>query len=167
MANDWASIAEGYDDFLRDLKERIRNAQVRAVLAVNRELVLLYWQIGRDILTRQQQQGWGAKVIERLSADLRSSFPEMKGFSRTNLLYMRAFAEAYSDEQIVQQAAGQIPWFHNCTILDKVKNPTERLWYIQQTTRHGWSRNVLVHQIESGLYRRQGKATTNARSHSP
>lgn len=161
MANDRASIAEGYDDFLRDLKERIRSAQVRAVLAVNRELVLLYWQIGRDILTRQQQQGWGAKVIERLSADLRASFPEMKGFSRTNLLYMRAFAEAYSDEQIVQQAAGQIPWFHNCTILDKVKNPTERLWYIQQTTRHGWSRNVLVHQIESGLYRRQGKATTN------
>lgn len=161
MVNDRASIAEGYDDFLRDLKERIRSAQVRAVLAVNRELVLLYWQIGRDILTRQQQQGWGAKVIERLSADLRSSFPEMRGFSRTNLLYMRAFAEAYSDEQIVQQAAGQIPWFHNCTILDKVKNPTERLWYIQQTTRHGWSRNVLVHQIESGLYRRQGKATTN------
>ncbi len=116
MSNDQASIAEGYDDFLRDLKERIRNAQVRAVLAVNRELVLLYWQIGRDILTRQQQQGWGAKVIERLSADLRSSFPEMKGFSRTNLLYMRAFAEAYSDEQIVQQLAGQIPWFHNCTL---------------------------------------------------
>jgi predicted nuclease of restriction endonuclease-like (RecB) superfamily len=161
MSNDQASIAEGYDDFLRDLKERIRNAQVRAVLAVNRELVLLYWQIGRDILTRQQQQGWGAKVIERLSADLRSSFPEMKGFSRTNLLYMRAFAEAYPNEQIVQQAAGQIPWFHNCTLLDKVKNPTERLWYIQQTIEYGWSRNILVHQIESGLYRRQGKATTN------
>jgi len=161
MANDQVPIAEGYDDFLRDLKERIRSAQVRAVLAVNRELVLLYWQIGRDILTRQQQQGWGAKVIERLSTDLRSSFPEMKGFSRTNLLYMRAFAEAYPDEQIVQQLAGQIPWFHNCTLLDKVKNPTERVWYIQQTIEYGWSRNVLVHQIESGLYRRQGKATTN------
>ncbi len=161
MSNDRASIAEGYDDFLRDLKERIRNAQVRAVLAVNRELVLLYWQIGRDILQRQQQQGWGAKVIERLSADLRSSFPEMKGFSRTNLLYMRAFAEAYSDEQIVQQLAGQIPWFHNCTLLDKVKDPTERRWYIQQTIEYGWSRNILVHQIESGLYHRQGKATTN------
>ncbi len=161
MVNDQASIAEGYDDFLRDLKERIRNAQVRAVLAVNRELVLLYWQIGRDILQRQQQQGWGAKVIERLSADLRSSFPEMKGFSRTNLLYMRAFAEAYSDEQIVQQLAGQIPWFHNCTLLDKVKDPTERRWYIQQTIEYGWSRNILVHQIESGLYHRQGKATTN------
>ncbi len=161
MAKDRDSIAKGYDDFLRDLKERIRSAQVKAVLAVNRELVLLYWQIGRDILTRQQQQGWGAKVIESLSADLRSSFPEMKGFSRTNLLYMRAFAEAYSDEQIVQQLAGQIPWFHNCTILDKVKEPTERLWYIQQTIHYGWSRNVLVHQIDTGLYRRQGKATNN------
>jgi predicted nuclease of restriction endonuclease-like (RecB) superfamily len=161
MPNDQASIAEGYDDFLRDLKQRIRNAQVQAVLAVNRELVLLYWQIGRDILTRQQQQGWGAKVIERLSADLRSSFPEMKGFSRTNLLYMRAFAEAYSDEQIVQQVVGQIPWGHNVRLLDLIKDPTERLWYAQQTIQYGWSRNILVHQIESGLYRRQGKATTN------
>ena len=85
----------------------------------------------------------------------------MKGFSRTNLLYMRAFAEAYPDEQFVQQLAGQIPWFHNCTILDKVKDSTERLWYIQQTIEHGWSRNVLVHQISTGLYHRQGKAVTN------
>ncbi|KJH70260.1 PDDEXK nuclease domain-containing protein [Aliterella atlantica] len=160
MANDQHSIAEGYDDFLRDLKERIRSAQVRAVLAVNRELVLLYWQIGRDILTRQQQQGWGAKVIERLSADLRSSFPEMKGFSPRNLKYMRAFAEAY-EESFVQQVVAQIPWGHNVRILDLIKDPTERSWYAQQTIQYGWSRNVLVHQIESGLYRRQGKATTN------
>jgi predicted nuclease of restriction endonuclease-like (RecB) superfamily len=138
-----------YSDFLKSLKERIRTAQVHAALAVNRELVLLYWQIGRDILTRQQQQGWGAKVITQLAKDLKQEFPEMKGFSRTNLLYMRAFAEAYLDEQIVQQAAGQIPWFHNCTLLDKVKAPTERLWYIQQTIEYGWSRNVLVHHIET------------------
>lgn len=98
-------------NFLRDLKERIRRAQVQAVLVVNRELVLLYWQIGCDILTRQQQQGWGAKVVTQLAKDLRKEFPEMKGFSRTNLLYMRAFAEAYPNEQIVQQLAGQIPWF--------------------------------------------------------
>lgn len=91
MANN--RIAEGYDNFLHDLKERIRRAQVQVVLTVNRELVLLYWQIGRDILTRQQQQGWGAKVIDRLAADLRSSFPEMKGFSPRNLKYMRAFAQ--------------------------------------------------------------------------
>jgi predicted nuclease of restriction endonuclease-like (RecB) superfamily len=161
MADDQSSIAAGYDDFLRGLKERIRSAQVRAVLAVNRELVLLYWQIGRDILTRQQQQGWGAKVIDRLAADLRSSFPEMKGFSPRNLKYMRAFAEAYSDEQFVQQVVARIPWGHNVRILDAVKDPTERLWYVQQTIQHGWSRNVLVHQISSGLYHRQGKAITN------
>ena len=153
--------AAGYDDFLHDLKAYIRTAQVKAALAVNRELVLLYWQIGRDILLRQKEQGWGAKVIVRLSHDLQIAFPEMKGFSRTNLLYMRAFAEAYPDEAIVQQAAGQIPWFHNCTLLDKVKDPSERLWYAQETVDHGWSRAVLVHQIESGLYRRQGQAQTN------
>jgi predicted nuclease of restriction endonuclease-like (RecB) superfamily len=124
-------------------------------------LVALYWQIGQEILARQQQQGWGAKVIERLAKDLRKEFPEMKGFSPRNLKYMRAFAEAYPDEQMVQQAAAQIPWFHNCVLLDKVKDPEERLWYIQKTLEYGWSRNVLVLQVESGLYQRQGGAITN------
>jgi predicted nuclease of restriction endonuclease-like (RecB) superfamily len=154
-------LPAGYDDFLRELKERIRSAQVRAALAVNRELVLLYWQIGWDILHRQQQQGWGAKVISQLAKDLKKAFPEMKGFSRTNLLYMRAFAQAYPDEQFVQQLAGQIPWFHNCVLLDKVKEPAERRWYIEKTIEYGWSRSILVHQIELKLYHRQGKATTN------
>jgi predicted nuclease of restriction endonuclease-like (RecB) superfamily len=98
---------ENYEQFLRELKERIQNAQIRAAVAVNRELVLLYWQIGREILTRQQQQGWGAKVINRLAKDLQKSFPEMKGFSPRNLKYMRAFAEAYPDEQFVQQLAAK------------------------------------------------------------
>ncbi len=98
-----------YPDFLSDLKERIRAAQGRAALAVNRELVLLYWQIGRDILARQQSLGWGSKVIDRLARDLKSAFPEMQGLSRTNLLYMRAFAEAWPDEAIVQQPVAQIP----------------------------------------------------------
>ena len=161
MADKQSPIAAGYYEFLQELKERIRSAQIRAALAVNRELVLLYWQIGRDILTRQQQQGWGAKVVDQLSKDLQKEFPQMKGFSSRNLKYMRAFAQAYPDEQIVQQLAAQIPWFHNCILLDKVKEPTERLWYIQQTIEHGWSRNVLIHQIESKLYSRQGKAITN------
>ncbi|MEH1912071.1 MAG: PDDEXK nuclease domain-containing protein [Nostoc sp.] len=156
-----ASAIVGYEDFLTELKSRISSAQLRAAVAVNKELVLLYWQIGRDILNRQQQQGWGAKVINRLAADLQKAFPEMKGFSRTNLMYMRAFAEAYPDEQIVQQVVGQIPWGHNVRILDTIKDQTERLWYVQQTIQYGWSRNVLVHQIESKLYHRQGKATNN------
>jgi predicted nuclease of restriction endonuclease-like (RecB) superfamily len=152
---------EGYDDFLRDLKERIRNAQIRAALAVNRELVLLYWQIGRDILARQGQQGWGARVIDRLAADLRHAFREMQGFSPRNLKYMRAFAEAWPDEQIVQQLVAQIPWGHNVRILDYVKDPEQRAWYVRQTIYYGWSRSILVHQIETGLYDRQGQAITN------
>jgi len=150
-----------YETFLTDLKVRIRSAQVRAALAVNRELVLLYWQIGRDILVRQQQQGWGAKVIQTLSKDLKLEFPEMKGFSRSNLLYMRAFAQAFPDEAIVQELLGQVTWYHNVTLLDKLKSNEERLWYVRKTVEHGWSRNVLVHQIESGLYRRMGEAITN------
>ena len=155
------SYPQDYDEFLRNLKDRIRSTQVRAALAVNRELIVLYWQIGRDILDRQQQQGWGAKVIDRLAKDLQKEFPQIKGFSARNLKYMRAFAEAYPDEPIMQQLAAQIPWFHNCVLLDKVKDRNERLWYVQQTIDQGWSRNVLVHQIESGLYRRMGGAITN------
>jgi predicted nuclease of restriction endonuclease-like (RecB) superfamily len=156
-----ALLPKGYDQLLGKLKERIRSAQLRAGLAVNREMVLLYWQIGRDILQRQAQEGWGAKVIDRLAADLRHAFPDMTGLSPRNLKYMRAFADAWPDEPIVQQAAAQIPWFHNCVILDKIKDPKERLWYARATVEHGWSRAVLVHWIESDLYRRQGKATTN------
>jgi predicted nuclease of restriction endonuclease-like (RecB) superfamily len=152
---------EGYDTFLTDIKQRIRTAQIKAALAVNRELVLLYWQIGCEILARQHQQGWGAKVIDRLSVDLRREFPEMKGLSARNLKYMRAFAEAYPDELIVQQVVAQIPWGHNVRILDHVQAPQERLWYVQMTVEQGWSRNVLEMQIESGLYQRQGAAITN------
>jgi predicted nuclease of restriction endonuclease-like (RecB) superfamily len=161
MVTESQLIPEDYQDFLHSLKERIRKAQVRAALAVNHELVLLYWQIGRDILARQQRQGWGAKVIDRLARDLRREFPELKGFSPRNLKYMRAFAEAWPDEPFVQQAAAQIPWFHNCVVLDKLSHPAEREWYLRQTIQQGWSRNVLVHHIETGLYHRQGKALTN------
>ena len=119
MAND--VIPAGYGDLLDDLKERIRTSQVKAALSVNRELVLLYWQIGRSILVKQAEEGWGAGVIDRLSADLRQAFPEMKGFSVRNLKYMRAFAVAWADEPIVQQAAAQLPWFHNCVLLDRLE----------------------------------------------
>lgn len=152
---------EGYADWLRDLKTRIHTAQQRATLVVNRELVLLYWQIGRDILARQAQQGWGAKVIERLAHDLRTAFPEMKGFSRANLMYMRAFAEAWGDAEIVQQAVGQLPWGHNLVLLSKLKTRAERQWYAAKAIEHNWSRNVLVLQIETRLLERNGSAVTN------
>ncbi|MBA2621029.1 MAG: DUF1016 domain-containing protein [Acidobacteria bacterium] len=156
-----AAAFAGYEDFLRDLKARIQSAQIRAALAVNRELVELYWHIGREILARQSAQGWGAKVIDRLAKDLKSTFPEMKGFSPRNLKYMRRFAETYADEQFVQQAVAQIPWGHNVRILDKVKDAAQCEFYIRQTVENGWSRNILELQIESNLYERQGKAITN------
>lgn len=152
---------DNYMTFLRSLKERIRQAQIRAALAVNNELIMLYWQIGREILKRQQEEGWGAKVIERLARDLKAEFPEMKGFSRTNLMYMRAFAEAYSDVEFVQRYAGQIPWRHNQVLLDKLKTPEQRLWYAQKSFENGWSRDILVMQIETNLFTRQGGAITN------
>ncbi|WP_291523559.1 PDDEXK nuclease domain-containing protein [Acidithiobacillus sp.] len=155
------SPPEGYADWLADLKARIHSAQQRATLAVNRELVLLYWQIGRDILLRQAEQGWGAKVIERLAHDLRAAFPDMKGFSPRNLKYMRAFAEAWPEADFVQQAAAQLPWFHLCTLLDKLKTREERDWYLAKVVQHNWSRNILVMQIETHLLERSGRAVTN------
>lgn len=152
---------EGYADWLADLKTRIHRAQQRAALAVNRELVLLYWQIGRDILARQAEQGWGAKVIERLAQDLRAAFPDMKGFSRANLMYMRAFAEAWPDAAIVQQAVGQLPWGHNLVLLTRLKEPDSRLAYARAAIEYGWSRNVLNIHIETRRLERTGKATSN------
>jgi len=150
-----------YAALLGELKERIRAARLRAAVAVNQELILLYWSIGRDILVRQATEGWGARVIDRLGDDLRRTFPEMTGLSGRNLKYMRAFAEAYPDQEIVQQVVARLPWGHNVRLVEGVKDPAERLWYARQAIEHGWSRNILVHQIESGLYHRQGKAITN------
>lgn len=156
-----ALLPTSYAPLLADLKARVRAAQVKAALSVNSELIQLYWHIGREILRCQSEQGWGAKVVERLAKDLRTEFPEVKGFSRSNMLYMRAFAEAFPDRTIVQQLAGQIPWFHSCTLLDKVKDVTARLWYARKTLEHGWSRAVLTVQIETRLHERSGKAITN------
>lgn len=152
---------DGYAGWLAELKGRIYVAQQRATLAVNRELVLLYWQIGRDILTRQAEQGWGARIIERLAADLRADFPDMKGFSPRNLKYMRAFAEAWPDESFVQEVLAQLPWYHQLTLLEKLPGPETRRWYAAQAIAHNWSRNVLAMQIESRLLERSGKAVTN------
>jgi predicted nuclease of restriction endonuclease-like (RecB) superfamily len=150
-----------YERLLADLKERIQQAQLRAMLSVNRELVLLYWQIGQDISVRMRTQGWGAMVVDRLAADLRKEFPGVRGFSPRNLRYMRTFAEANPDESILQEVLARLSWYHHITLLERVKEPTQRLWYAQAAIQHGWSRNVLVHQIESGLYERQGQALTN------
>jgi predicted nuclease of restriction endonuclease-like (RecB) superfamily len=151
----------GYAALLKDIKERVRTAQMRATLAVNRELILLYWSIGRDVLNRQQAEGWGTKVIDRLAKDLGAEFPGVEGFSPRSLKYMRTFAGEWPDESIVQQVAAQLPWGHHMVLLDRIKNRTTREWYLQSAVEHGWSRNVLVHQISSRLHERQGKALSN------
>jgi predicted nuclease of restriction endonuclease-like (RecB) superfamily len=176
----------GYADWLSDIKTQIHEAQQRAAQALNLHVVSLYWKIGRAILDQQEQQGWGAKIIDRLAQDLRTNFPSMKGFSRTNLMYMRAFADAWPDTGICAAAAAQIdgsnrptaagqiqaspivhqlvdklPWGHHCVLLDKLKSREDRLWYAQKAVEHNWSRNILVMQIESRLMERSGGAVTN------
>lgn len=158
---DLVALPPDYAAWLAELKTRIHSAQQRAALAVNRELVLLYWQIGQDVLQRQSREGWGAKVIERLAQDLRSAFPEMKGFSRANLMYMRSFAEAWPDPQIVQQAVGQLPWGHNLVLLAKLKSSEQRLAYAARAIEHGWSRTMLTIHIERRLLEREGQAVNN------
>ena len=154
-------LSDAYRSFLSELKGQIRIAQLKASLAVNQELVMLYWQIGQSIIERQTTEGWGNKVIPQLSKDLKAEFPAVKGLSTRNLGYMKSFAIAWPNEQILQQAVAKIPWGHNVRLLDKVKDAEERLWYIQQTMDNNWSRNILELQIESGLYKRQGSAVTN------
>lgn len=170
-----------------DIKTQIHEAQQRAAQALNLQLVSLYWKIGRAILDQQEQQGWGARIIDRLAQDLRTNFPEMKGFSPRNLKYMRAFSEAWPEfgigqavlgqlegSAIVHQTGGQLgsgaivhqvvhklPWRHHCVLLDKLKTREEREWYLRKAIEHNWSRNILVMQIESRLLERSGGAVTN------
>lgn len=155
------SDSNDYVQLLDKLKERIRTSRLRAALAVNEELILLYWEIGRDILDRQDSAGWGAKIVDRLSADLKHDFPEMTGFSPRNLKYMRALAEAFPNREIVQQVIAQLPWGHAITLVEAVKDRAQRIWYGEQAREHGWSRKVLAFQIGSDLFARQGKAITN------
>lgn len=161
MSKTLASLPAGYADWLSEIKGRVVAARQRAALAANAELVLLYWQIGRDILQRQAAQGWGSKVIERLARDLREAFPEMKGFSSRNLMYMRDFYETWPDAEIVQQAAAQLPWFHNVILMTRVKEPAVREWYCRKTAAEGWSRATLEVQIRNRLHERQGQAISN------
>lgn len=161
MGKEMAMMPADYVQWLADIKNRVLTARHKAVLAVNSELVSLYWHIGRDILQRQAAQGWGSKVIDRLGRDLREAFPEMKGFSRANLLYMRAFAEAWTDFEIVQQAVGQLPWGHNVLLLNRIKEKEARLFYVQKAIAENWSRATLEVHIKNRLHERQGKAVTN------
>jgi predicted nuclease of restriction endonuclease-like (RecB) superfamily len=148
MAQSNIELPEEYGTFLESMKARARSARLQAVRTVNTELIRLYWALGRAILDRQEQQGWGAKVIDRLAADLRAEFPDMKGLSRSNLKYMRQMAGAWPSE-VGQQAVGQLPWEHVTVLLDKLDDTPTRDWYAQAASQHGWSRSMLPHQIKA------------------
>lgn len=150
-----------YIDWLSQLKTKIQQSRLKATLAVNRELILLYWQIGQEIIERQTQYQWGDKVLDTLAKDLKLAFPKIKGFSKTNLKYMRLFAQAWTYDEIGQQAVDQLPWGHNIHIFTHIKDKNTRIWYIQKTIDFGWSRNVLDHQIRSQAHLRIGNAQHN------
>lgn len=141
-----------YLETIEQVKSEIKAAQYKAAVSVNQELILLYHSIGKVI---NAHKVWGGKFIDSLAKDIKIAFPNVKGYSVRNLKYMAKFAATYPDRQFVQTVSAQIPWSHNVAILDKVKDPDQRIWYIQKTAENGWSHNVLIHQIESGLYERQ------------
>jgi predicted nuclease of restriction endonuclease-like (RecB) superfamily len=153
--------ARGYATMLADLKSRIRAERLRVVLSSNAAMILLYRDIGRSILDKQAGEGWGSRVIDRLSADLREAFPDMKGFSPRNLKYMRSFAAAWPDPSIVQALLARLTWYHNIALLEKLPDAETRVWYARSAVEHGWSRNILTLQIEGQAIERQGKAQNN------
>lgn len=158
---------KNYGNWLADLKRRIAGARQKALLAANAEQIKLYHDIGRDILLRQNEQGWGTKIIDRLSLDLRSAFPEMRGLSSSNLKYMRFFAQECPQRQIGQQSADQLPWFHIIILLTKLTRLHEREWYALQAVKHAWSRTTLEINIKNQLHQRQGAAITNFNTRLP
>jgi predicted nuclease of restriction endonuclease-like (RecB) superfamily len=161
-----------YSQFIKSLKEKVRSAQLRAFLSVNRELIQLYWEIGKDVVNRQEKDGWGSKVIERVAKDLQNAFPGVEGFSRSNMFRMKAFYLAYEKvaqavRQLEKLSIFSIPWGHNIVILQQLKTEKERLWYANMTIEEGWSREELIGSIKRHWFKRYGKAITNFKAQLP
>lgn len=164
-------VPREYPRLLAQLKDRIRVARLRASLSVNRQMIQLYWEIGREIALLQERRRWGTSVIERLAEDIQRAFPGVQGFSKRNIWRMRAFYRAYapasekprrpsqieSSDNFVPRAVAEIPWGHNLLILEQVKDRSARIWYAKKTLENGWSRMTLDCQIETGLYERQAR----------
>ena len=159
--------ADGYESWMVSIKERIRQSRIRASMLVNSEQTLLYWDVGHEILEKQENEGWGTKVVERMSADLKAAFPDMMGWSPRNLKYMRTFAEAWTRKEIVQAPLAQLPWYHHIALLECLKSRGDRVAYAVLAIENGWSRNVLVHQIELGAADQHGTAITNFKNLMP
>jgi len=141
-----------YLELLNGIKERIYTAQYKATLAAYTEMTRLYWEIGNDI---NSKRGWGTEFIDNLAQDIKIEFPLAKGYSARNLRYMAKFARLFSSADIVEKVLGRITWYHNQTLIDKSDTTEEYLWYAAETVKHGWTRDVLVHMLEGGLYARQ------------
>jgi predicted nuclease of restriction endonuclease-like (RecB) superfamily len=155
-------LTSDYKSFVETIKSTIRSAQIKAALTVNEQLIKLYWDIGSRIVSEQERLGWGAAVVQQLAVDLKRDMPDVGGFSRSNIFYMRQFYKYYRDaDEKVQQLAGQIPWWHNVLIFSKIKDIVAAEFYLIQTIQHNWSRNILDLQIDSKLHERQGKAVHN------
>ncbi len=161
VAPNLSEMSDSYLDFIEEIKKEIQNQRISVVLNANSSTICLYWNIGKAILQKQEEEGWGAKVIDRMAKDLKDAFPDMSGFSPRNIKYMRKFAECWPDFEIVQQVVAQIPWRTNMKLMDKLNTPEERLWYAHKTIENGWSSNVLDFQIQSRLMERTGKSINN------
>ena len=161
VAPNLSEMSDSYLDFIEEVKKEIQKQRISVVLNANSSMICLYWNIGRAILQKKEEEGWGSKVIDRMAKDLKEAFPDMSGFSPRNIKYMRKFAECWPDFEIVQQVVAQIPWRTNRMLLDKLNTQEERLWYAHKTIENGWSSNVLELQIQNRLMERAGKSVNN------
>lgn len=154
-------MSEGYLQVIDEIKKEIKSQRLSIVLKANSSMICMYWNIGNIILKMQNEEGWGTKVIDRISKDIKDAFPDMKGFSPRNIKYMRKFAEEWTDFQIVQQVAAQIPWRSNLILLDRIENSEDRIWYANKALEYGWSSNILDLQIQGRLLDRVGRSVNN------
>ncbi len=161
LAESLHEMPQGYQDFIGEIVKDIKQQRVRTFLNANADMICLYWRIGKQVLEKQKAEGWGTKVIDRVSKDLRDEFPDMNGFSPRNIKYMRKFAETYYEYEFVQRVVAQIPWRTNISLMEKLNDNESRQWYAQKTLENGWSKTILELQIESGLKERQGKTVNN------
>ena len=161
VAPNLSEMSDTYLKFIEEVKAEIQKQRISVVLNANSGMICLYWNIGKAIMKKQEEEGWGAKVIDRMSKDLKDAFPEMSGFSPRNIKYMRKFAECWPDFEIVQRVVAQIPWRSNISLLDKLADQKSRIWYAQKTIENGWSKAILDMQIESRLMARSGKSVNN------
>lgn len=167
VAPDVAEFGKNYESFIHSVIDEVKKRRIQIVLQANQAMLLLYWHIGKTICEKQKEEGWGTKVIDRISRDLQKTFPNMKGFSPRNIKYMKKFVTLWQDETIVQQLVAQLPWGTNIVLMDKLASEEERIWYARKALEKGWSRNVLAIQVESNVYGRSGKSLNNFKAALP